>query len=117
MVSIQQTSRRESFGTSAEETGKTSDQLLEVIKFLRREKEIAETKLEAVETECNRIKQRFAHMEKLTEETKKALTEERQRSQVSFIYSNVGLRVVELPNVHFYHKLNVDILWKKISME
>merc|ERR1719483_887871 len=86
VVSIQNTSRRDSTGGNtsfSEESGKSSEQLLEVVKFLRREKDIAETKLKAVDAECKRFKGRFSHVEKQAEEATKALAEERQRSQVN----------------------------------
>lgn len=51
-------------------------------RFLRREKEIAEAKLQVVDTECIRVKQRFAHLEKQLEETNKVLSEERKNTQV-----------------------------------
>ncbi|KAK6990642.1 nucleoprotein TPR [Biomphalaria glabrata] len=86
VISIQQQARRESgqgLNTSfSDEQGKSSEQLLEVIKFLRREKEIAEAKLQVVDTECIRVKQRFAHLEKQLEETNKVLSEERKNTQV-----------------------------------
>ncbi|BFY99561.1 hypothetical protein BsWGS_02600 [Bradybaena similaris] len=86
VASIQQTSRQQPGATVSasvrDEQGKTSEQLLEVIRFLRREKEIAETKLQVVQTECTRIKHRHTSLEKQLEEVSKNLAEERQRSQV-----------------------------------
>ncbi|CAL1544987.1 unnamed protein product [Lymnaea stagnalis] len=87
IISMQQAARRDSnqgLDTSfSDEQGKTSEQLLEVIRYLRREKDIAETKLQVVDSECKGVKQRFAHMERQVEESNKALAEERQKSQVN----------------------------------
>ncbi|KAH9490602.1 hypothetical protein Btru_033804, partial [Bulinus truncatus] len=86
VITIQQQARRDSnqgLNTSfSDEQGKSSEQLLEVIKFLRREKEIAETKLQVVDTECARVKQRLTHLEKQVEEANKTLAEERKNTQV-----------------------------------
>ncbi|XP_071964047.1 nucleoprotein TPR-like isoform X2 [Antedon mediterranea] len=62
---------------------KSVEQLLEVVRFLRREKEIAETRYELVQAETVRFKQRCNLLEHRLEETQKALTEERERSQVT----------------------------------
>ncbi|XP_046561474.1 LOW QUALITY PROTEIN: nucleoprotein TPR-like [Haliotis rubra] len=66
-----------------EDLAKSSDQLLEVVRFLRRDKEIAETKLEVAQAETTRVNQRFSHLEKQLDYANKTLTEERSRSQVS----------------------------------
>ncbi|XP_055956661.1 nucleoprotein TPR isoform X2 [Patella vulgata] len=66
-----------------EETEKSSDQLLEVIRFLRREKEIAEMKMEVSEIECNRLKHRSEHLKKQLEDANNILTKEREDSQVA----------------------------------
>ncbi|KAL5021860.1 hypothetical protein ScPMuIL_001015 [Solemya velum] len=70
-------------GTEASDTKKSSEQLLEVVRFLRKEKEIAETKLEIVQTECERVKNRFSLMEKQLEVANTTLNEERETSQIS----------------------------------
>ncbi|XP_038056577.1 nucleoprotein TPR-like [Patiria miniata] len=61
---------------------KSSEQLLEVIKFLRREKEIAETRSELAQSETLRLKQRCEHLERQYEEAHRNLTGERERTQV-----------------------------------
>ncbi|XP_022089783.1 nucleoprotein TPR-like isoform X2 [Acanthaster planci] len=61
---------------------KSSEQLLEVIKFLRREKEIAETRSELAQSEGLRLKQRCEHLERQYEEAHRNLTGERERTQV-----------------------------------
>ncbi|XP_065056789.1 nucleoprotein TPR-like isoform X2 [Rhopilema esculentum] len=68
----------------SEETGKSAEQstedLYEVIRFIRREKEIAETKFEALQSESLRYRQRCDHFEKELEETQAALELERKRT-------------------------------------
>ncbi|KAK3607529.1 hypothetical protein CHS0354_025782 [Potamilus streckersoni] len=84
VVSIQERATASvSAGLSLEDSAKTSEQLLEVVKFLRREKEIAESKLEVVQTEANRLQQKAELVEKHLEEANKIIAEERERSQVS----------------------------------
>ena len=53
-------------------------------RFLRREKEIAETKLDVVESSSTRLQQRVTLLERQLEETKQSLSEERQQNQVLF---------------------------------
>lgn len=52
-------------------------------RFLRREKDIAETKLEVIQSEANRLKQQRETLERQLRETNAALAEERERSQVN----------------------------------
>nr|CAB3267195.1 nucleoprotein TPR [Phallusia mammillata] len=60
---------------------KSSEQLLDVIKFLRREKEIADTKCELLQTENIRVKQQLQQSEKQTKETHQMLTTEQTKTQ------------------------------------
>ncbi|KAL3869712.1 hypothetical protein ACJMK2_042363 [Sinanodonta woodiana] len=84
VVSIQERATASmSAGLSLEDSAKSSEQLLEVVKFLRREKDIAESKLEVVQTEANRLQQKAELAEKHLEEANKVIAEERERSQVS----------------------------------
>lgn len=55
---------------------------MSIFRYLRREKGLAETKLEVIQTECERVKQKLAIKEKQTMEASNALSEERQRAQV-----------------------------------
>ncbi|XP_071835519.1 nucleoprotein TPR-like isoform X3 [Apostichopus japonicus] len=66
---------------SFSEENKSSEQLLEVIKFLRREKEIAETRLEVTQGESLRIKQKCDSMKRQVSELQEALQEERGRAE------------------------------------
>ncbi|XP_052073511.1 nucleoprotein TPR-like isoform X6 [Mytilus californianus] len=85
MLSVQAAvTRRESLNTSfGEETSKSSEQLLEVIKFLRKEKDIAESRLDVVQAETARIKQRNELLHREIEDINKLLAEEREQSQAS----------------------------------
>ncbi|XP_014791097.1 nucleoprotein TPR isoform X3 [Octopus bimaculoides] len=69
--------------TSLEEKEKSSEQLLEVIRFLRKEKEISVARVEVAEAEVLRMKQRLESLQKQYEETCKNLSEEREHSQVN----------------------------------
>ncbi|XP_033645246.1 nucleoprotein TPR-like [Asterias rubens] len=61
---------------------KSAEQLLEVIKFIRREKDIAETRSELAQSENLRLKQKCEHLERQYEEAHRNLTGERERTQV-----------------------------------
>ncbi|XP_021362247.1 nucleoprotein TPR-like isoform X2 [Mizuhopecten yessoensis] len=84
VVAVQQAvTRNESFSTSPEDTAKSSEQLLEVVKFLRREKEIAETKLEIVQSESKTVRQQLERVQRSLEEANDAMREEREHSQTN----------------------------------
>ncbi|XP_034039643.1 LOW QUALITY PROTEIN: nucleoprotein TPR [Thalassophryne amazonica] len=65
------------------EEGKTTEQLLEIIRFVRREKEIAMVQCEAFEGEALRCKQWMEHQEQELKELQEALNSERQKTQVT----------------------------------
>ena len=54
-----------------------------MIRFLRKEKDIAESKLEVIQAEMVRFKQRNELLHKELEDVNKTLTEEREQSQVN----------------------------------
>eukprot|EP00794_Sanderia_malayensis_P010976 gene10976-12139_t len=66
---------------SVKSADKSTEDLYEVIRFLRREKEIAETKCEAAQSESIRYRQRCEYHENELEETQSALQLERRRTQ------------------------------------
>ncbi|XP_070555151.1 nucleoprotein TPR-like [Ptychodera flava] len=68
---------------SFSEDNKSSEQLLEIIRFMRRDRDIAETKCEVAHAESVRHKQKCDYLERELDETKKNLQEERERSQVT----------------------------------
>ncbi|XP_025109062.1 nucleoprotein TPR-like isoform X2 [Pomacea canaliculata] len=83
-ISLQEKAAEDPLNMSfSDENSKTNEQLLEVIRFLRREKEIAETKLQVIESSSNRMKQTVESLERQLEEANVALSEERQHSQMN----------------------------------
>ncbi|XP_022258092.1 nucleoprotein TPR-like, partial [Limulus polyphemus] len=81
---------------------KSSEQLLEVIRYLRREKDIARTKYDVIQAEHTRIKSVVEQLEKQLEATRKELNEERQHTQ-SFALTEAQhtelLKKVEMMNL------------------
>ncbi|CAH3021550.1 unnamed protein product [Porites evermanni] len=72
-------------GVSAEggsEDNKTVEELWEIIRFVRREKEISETKCELSQSESIRFQQRCEYLEGQIEELQKNITEQRTQSEV-----------------------------------
>ncbi|KAL4235843.1 hypothetical protein ACF0H5_004232 [Mactra antiquata] len=88
VISVQEraaTSPRVKPGTlKQDDSDKSSEQLLEVVRYLRKEKDIAEGKLDVVETECSRLKQRSEGLEKQLESANNQLAEEREQRQAEF---------------------------------
>ena len=70
--------------SAADETLQTPEQMINVNRFLRREKEIAETRVEILQAEVSRLKQHNEYVEKQMAQAHKTLTAERQRATVSF---------------------------------
>ncbi|XP_037537934.1 nucleoprotein TPR [Nematolebias whitei] len=68
---------------SFSEEGKTTEQILEILRFVRREKEIAEAHYEASEGETQRYKQRVEHQNRELKELQEALNAEREKMQVT----------------------------------
>jgi len=69
----------------SEEEKKSSEQLLQIIKYLRREKDIALSKYEVVRTENLRLKSQQEYLEKQLEEAKKSLLVEQERMEASSV--------------------------------
>ncbi|KAM4722857.1 nucleoprotein TPR [Rhinophrynus dorsalis] len=68
---------------SFSEEGKSQEQIMEILRFVRREKEIAETKFEVAQVECLRYRQRIEHMEREMQELQDSLNAEREKVQVT----------------------------------
>ncbi|XP_018427815.1 PREDICTED: nucleoprotein TPR [Nanorana parkeri] len=68
---------------SFSEEGKSQDQVMEILRFVRREKEIAEARFEVAQVECLRYRQRIEHMEKEINELQDSLNSEREKVQVT----------------------------------
>uniref|UniRef100_A0A672T0U7 Nucleoprotein TPR n=1 Tax=Sinocyclocheilus grahami TaxID=75366 RepID=A0A672T0U7_SINGR len=79
----QQTARESSLNISLNEEGKSHEQILDILRFVRREKEIAETRLEVAEVETLRYKQRMEYLEGELKELQDSLNVEREKLQVT----------------------------------
>ncbi|XP_026316957.1 nucleoprotein TPR isoform X2 [Hyposmocoma kahamanoa] len=94
-VSHASRSRNESMNDSANESamnvsigedeGKSSDQLFQVIKFLRKEKDIAMAKFDILQAETMRLKSQLEITEKQLDDAKLSLAAERERAEVSIV--------------------------------
>uniref|UniRef100_A0AAR2KFF0 Nucleoprotein TPR n=1 Tax=Pygocentrus nattereri TaxID=42514 RepID=A0AAR2KFF0_PYGNA len=81
-ATVQQQALREgSLNVSLDENGKTHEQILEILRFVRREKEIAEARFEVAQVETQRYKQRMEHLEKDLKELQDSLTASREELQ------------------------------------
>ncbi|KAI7809880.1 nucleoprotein TPR isoform X2 [Triplophysa rosa] len=79
----QQTAEESSMNISMSEEGKSHEQILEILRFVRREKEIAETRMEVAQVEALRYKQRMEYLEGELKELQESLSAERERLQVT----------------------------------
>ncbi|MED6240487.1 hypothetical protein ATANTOWER_021935, partial [Ataeniobius toweri] len=68
---------------SFSEEGKTTEQILEILRFVRQEKEIAVARCEASDGEALRYKQRVEHQDRELKELQEALNAERERMQLT----------------------------------
>ncbi|CAO2637178.1 Nucleoprotein TPR [Lemmus lemmus] len=68
---------------SLSEEGKSQEQILEILRFIRREKEIAETKFEVAQVESLRYRQRVELLERELQELQDSLNAEREKVQVT----------------------------------
>ncbi|KFP73040.1 Nucleoprotein TPR, partial [Acanthisitta chloris] len=81
------TSMKDAFPATANvslnEEGKSQEQILEILRFIRREKEIAETRFEVAQVESLRYRQRVEHLERELQEVQDSLNAEREKVQVT----------------------------------
>uniref|UniRef100_A0A3B5R9C9 Nucleoprotein TPR n=1 Tax=Xiphophorus maculatus TaxID=8083 RepID=A0A3B5R9C9_XIPMA len=82
-ASIQRAANESSLNVSLSEEGKSQDQLLEILRFVRREKEIAESRFEVAQGESLRHRLRVEHLERELREVQDSLTAARERMQVT----------------------------------
>ncbi|CAM4591848.1 unnamed protein product [Lepidochelys olivacea] len=68
---------------SLNEEGKSQEQILEILRFIRREKEIAETRFEVAQVESLRYRQRVDHLERELQELHDSLNAEREKVQIT----------------------------------
>ncbi|ROL43467.1 Nucleoprotein TPR [Anabarilius grahami] len=84
MASQMQRAANESpLNISLTEEGKSQEQLLEILRFVRREKEIAESRFEVVQGESLRHRLRVEHLERELKDVQESLSAERERMQVT----------------------------------
>ena len=87
-------------------------------RFVRREKEIAETKAEASETESMRYRQRAEHLQRDLEETKAALELELQRTQGKMLTEEEHKDMLEkLKKLKQLEGTNAELEKQKSSLE
>ncbi|XP_062858102.1 translocated promoter region b, nuclear basket protein isoform X2 [Trichomycterus rosablanca] len=80
---LQQAANESSLNISLTEEGKSQEQLLEILKFVRREKEIAESRFEVALSESLRHRLRVEHLERELKDVQDSLSAERERMQVT----------------------------------
>uniref|UniRef100_A0A671WIG9 Nucleoprotein TPR n=1 Tax=Sparus aurata TaxID=8175 RepID=A0A671WIG9_SPAAU len=71
---LQRAASESSMGISLSEEGKSQDQVLEILRFVRREKEIAESRFEVAQGESLRYRLRVEHLERELKEVQDSLT-------------------------------------------
>ncbi|XP_023810077.1 nucleoprotein TPR isoform X3 [Oryzias latipes] len=81
--SVQRTANESALNISLTEEGKSQDQLLEVLRFVRREKELAESRFEVAQGESLRYRLRMEHLERELKEVQDSLSAARERMQVT----------------------------------
>ena len=98
-------------------TEKSIEEVYELLRFVRREKEIAETKCEASESESMRYRQRAEHLQRDIDETKAALELELQRTQGRMLteleYKDMMEKVKKCKE---YEGLNRDLERQKVAL-
>nr|XP_033817183.1 nucleoprotein TPR isoform X1 [Geotrypetes seraphini] len=83
VVSSVQESIQKPLNVSLSEEGKSQEQILEILKFVRREKEIAETKFDVAQVESLRYRKRVEHLERELQGMQDSLNAEREKVQVT----------------------------------
>lgn len=89
---------------------KSMEEVYELLRFVRREKEISETKAEALETESMRYRQRAEHLQRDLEESKKALELEFERTKGRMLTEQEHKEVTEkVKKAKEYEVLNKEL--------
>ncbi|XP_072429724.1 nucleoprotein TPR-like isoform X6 [Chiloscyllium punctatum] len=83
MVTTVQEANQSSLNISFNEEGKSQEQLLEILRFVRREREIAETRFEVAQVESLRYRQQVENLERELKEMQENLNSEREKMQVT----------------------------------
>uniref|UniRef100_A0AAX7UQK8 Nucleoprotein TPR n=1 Tax=Astatotilapia calliptera TaxID=8154 RepID=A0AAX7UQK8_ASTCA len=79
----QQQQQPQQLDLSFSEEGKTTEQILEILRFVRREKDIAIAQCEASDGEALRYKQQVEHQERELKELQETLNAEREKMQAT----------------------------------
>ncbi|XP_065676121.1 nucleoprotein TPR-like isoform X1 [Hydra vulgaris] len=96
---------------------KSLEEVYELLRFVRREKEIAETKAEACKTESMRFRQRAEHLQRDIDETKAALELEMKRTQGHMLSEEEYKDVMEKVNkVSEFEVLNNVLEKEKLNL-
>ncbi|KAF4099651.1 translocated promoter region b, nuclear basket protein isoform X2 [Onychostoma macrolepis] len=80
---LQRATSESPLNISLTEEGKSQEQLLEILRFVRREKEIAESRFEVVQGESLRHRLRVEHLERELKDVQESLNAEREKMQVT----------------------------------
>ncbi|XP_051951674.1 nucleoprotein TPR-like isoform X2 [Xyrauchen texanus] len=80
---LQRAANESPLNISLTEEGKSQDQLLEILRFVRREKEIAESRFEVVQGESLRHRLRVEHLERELKDLQESQSADRGRMQVT----------------------------------
>uniref|UniRef100_A0A8C4YLX1 Nucleoprotein TPR n=1 Tax=Gopherus evgoodei TaxID=1825980 RepID=A0A8C4YLX1_9SAUR len=83
MVTSVKESVPSALNVSLNEEGKSQEQILEILRFIRREKEIAETRFEVAQVESLRYRQRVDHLERELQDLHDSLNAEREKVQIT----------------------------------
>ncbi|KAK2835272.1 hypothetical protein Q5P01_015756 [Channa striata] len=80
---LQRATSESTLNISLTEEGKSQDQILEILRFVRREKELAESRFEVAQGESLRYRLRVEHLERELKEVQDSLSAARERMQVT----------------------------------
>ncbi|XP_057208864.1 translocated promoter region b, nuclear basket protein isoform X1 [Triplophysa rosa] len=80
---LQRAANESPLNISLTEEGKSQEQLLEILRFVRREKEIAESRFEVAQGESLRHRLRVEHLERELKDLQENLNAEREKMQVT----------------------------------
>ncbi|XP_054835296.1 nucleoprotein TPR isoform X2 [Eublepharis macularius] len=83
MVSSAKEGAPSALNVSLSEEGKSQEQIVEILRFIRREKEIAETRFEVAQVESLRYRQRVELLERELQGLQESLNAEREKVQVT----------------------------------
>ncbi|XP_041646505.1 translocated promoter region b, nuclear basket protein [Cheilinus undulatus] len=80
---LQHAVNESSMNISLTEEGKSQDQVLEILRFVRREKELAESRFEVAQGESLRNRLRVEHLERELKDAQESLSAAKERMQVT----------------------------------